>query len=177
MILLTLFLTAGLPWPTILFSILLQMVAVVCLLIGALVRTSYKWGYFAFACAAILGVLYHVLLTGRKHAGPLGADISKTYMTGAGIITLTWLLYPICWGLSEGGNVISPDSEGIFYGILDILSQVVFGALMLLGHKNLDPRRMGIHVRDYDDVPVVNQGNKGHHHNGDAVPVTTTSAV
>jgi bacteriorhodopsin len=37
-----------------------------------------------------------------------------------------WLLYPIAWGVSEGGNVISPLKEMIFYGILDILAKPVF---------------------------------------------------
>ena len=54
-----------------------------------------------------------------------------------------WFLYPIAWGLSEGGNVIAPDSEAVFYGILDILAKPVFGALLLWGHRNIDPARLG----------------------------------
>lgn len=36
------------------------------------------------------------------------------------------ITYPICWALSEGGNVISPTSEMIWYGILDILTGPFF---------------------------------------------------
>jgi len=36
------------------------------------------------------------------------------------------MLYPVCWGLSEGSNTISPTSEMVFYGILDLLSGPVF---------------------------------------------------
>lgn len=43
-----LLLTAGLPWPTILWTILLDEVMIITGLIGALVSSSYKWGYFAF---------------------------------------------------------------------------------------------------------------------------------
>lgn len=39
-----LLLTAGMPWPTILWTCLLDEVMVVTGLIGALVKTRYKWG-------------------------------------------------------------------------------------------------------------------------------------
>lgn len=48
LLLLDLLLTAGMPWPTILWVILVDWVMVVCGLVGALVRSRYKWGYFAF---------------------------------------------------------------------------------------------------------------------------------
>lgn len=38
-----LLLTAAMPWPTLLFVILIDEVMVVTGLIGALVKTSYKW--------------------------------------------------------------------------------------------------------------------------------------
>lgn len=89
-----------------------------------------------------------------------------------------WALYPIAWGLSEGGNVISPDSEAVFYGILDILAKVVFGALLIWGHRNIEPRRLGLHIRDYGEVPSAHNRHgieKGH--NGVGVGVTDTTAV
>ena len=45
-----LLLTAGLPWPTILYTIFLDEVMIVTGLIGALVKSRYKWGkiYFPF---------------------------------------------------------------------------------------------------------------------------------
>jgi len=39
-----LLLTAGLPWPTILWTIFLDEVMIVCGLVGALTSTNYKWG-------------------------------------------------------------------------------------------------------------------------------------
>lgn len=35
-------------------------------------------------------------------------------------------MYPIAWGIADGGNVIGADGEMIFYGILDILAKPVF---------------------------------------------------
>lgn len=84
-----------------------------------------------------------------------------------------WFLYPIAWGLCEGGNLISPDSEAIFYGILDLLAKPVFGALLIWGHRGIDPARLGskssfsslsvgtsinwqsVHIRDYEDDPSI----------------------
>lgn len=81
--------------------------------------------------------------TARKHAVVLGPEVSRTYLI-VGVWTIAlWFLYPIAWGLSEGGNVIAPDSEAVFYGILDILAKPVFGALLLWGHRNIDPAILG----------------------------------
>jgi hypothetical protein len=46
----------------------------------------------------------------------------------AAFLAVIWLLYPICWGVADGGNVISPLKEMIFYGILDLLAKPVFCA-------------------------------------------------
>jgi bacteriorhodopsin len=45
-------------------------------------------------------------------------------------MTILWLGYGIVWPLGEGANVISPDVEGVLYGILDILGCVIFGAMV-----------------------------------------------
>jgi bacteriorhodopsin len=146
-LLLDLLLTAGLPWPTILYTILIDEVMVVTGLIGALVKSSYKWGYFTFGCAAFFFVAWTVIFDARGHARNLGADINRVY-TICGLWTIgLWFLYPIAWGLSEGGNVIAPDSEAIFYGVLDVLTKPVFGALLLWGHRNIDITRLGLDLR------------------------------
>ena len=93
--------------------------------------------------------------TARKHAAALGSDVARTYVI-CGVWTIfLWFLYPIAWGLSEGGNVIAPDSEAVFYGVLDIMAKPVFGALLLWGHKDIDPARLGLQIRDYDEDPTV----------------------
>lgn len=50
LLLMDLLLTAGLPWPTILYTIFLDEVMIVTGLIGALVKTRYKWGKTFFPC-------------------------------------------------------------------------------------------------------------------------------
>lgn len=148
LLLMDLLLTAGLPWPTILYTILIDEIMIVTGLVGALVKSSYKWGYFTFGTAAFLFVAYVVTISARAHAQALGPKVYKTYMI-CGVWTIgLWTLYPIAWGLCEGGNVISPDSEAVFYGILDVLAKPGFGALLLWGHRNIDMADLGLHIND-----------------------------
>lgn len=98
-------------------------------------------------------VFFNLAWEGRRHAKHLGNDIYRTY-TLCGLWTLfIWLLYPIAWGVSEGGNVIAPDSEAVFYGILDFCAKPIFSILLIAGHWNIDPARMGLSIRDYDANP------------------------
>lgn len=178
LILLALLLTAGMPWPTILWVILVDWFMIICGLIGALVASRYKWAFFAFGCAALLYLIYAILIDGRRHANALGTDVGRTYLTCAALTSLVWMLYPIAWGVSEGGNVIAPNSEAIFYAVLDFFSKVVFGALLLWGHRAIEPGRLGLRVRDYDDDPSVIRGLSGHGHHSEktTAPITGTTA-
>lgn len=161
LLLMDLLLTAGMPWPTILYTIFLDEVMVITGLVGALVASSYKWGYFVFAMVALIGIAYNVVFVARQHANRLGPQVSKTFLF-CGVWTIfLWFIYPIAWGVSEGGNVIAPDSEAVFYGVLDILAKPVFGAMLLFGHRNIDPAVLGLHIRDYDDETIHHE--KSHH--------------
>lgn len=56
--------------------------------------------------------------------------------------------------MSEGGNVIPPDSEAVFYGVLDFLAKPCFSIALIAGHWNINPGRMGLKLRDYDEEPA-----------------------
>ena len=123
-------------------------------LVAALVRSSYKWGFFTFGCAAFVAILYIGIIEGRSYARVLGPKVSKAY-TACGVWTfLLWTIYPIAFGVSEGGNIISSDSEAVFYGILDILAKPGFGALLLWGHRNISPSDLGLVIRDAAEHPT-----------------------
>ncbi|KAM0326220.1 hypothetical protein ACHAQA_006817 [Verticillium albo-atrum] len=174
LLLLDLCLTAGLPWPTILVVILADEVMIICGLVGALVSTSYKWGYWVFGMIAFFYVVYALVVDGRHHAKALGGSIYQTY-NRCGVLTIfLWFLYPIAWGLSEGGNIIHPDSEAIFYGILDVIAKPVFGFLLLFGHRNIDPAALGLHIRE----PGMAKSNHGvSSHGGDHGTLAPTSGA
>jgi len=163
LLLMDLLLTAALPWPTVLFVILIDEVMIVTGLVGALVRSSYKWGYFTFGCVALLYILYVLVWEARRHANTMGQDVGKAFLYCGCLTAFLWTLYPIAWGVCEGGNVITPDSEAVFYGILDLLAKPVFGALLIWGHRGIDPARLGLYIHDYDekDVQVMGREKKG----------------
>ena len=47
-------LTAGLPWPTILYTLLIDEIMIITGLVGALVTSSYKVRYYADGLGEIL---------------------------------------------------------------------------------------------------------------------------
>lgn len=164
LLLLDLLLTAGLPWSTILITLLADEIMIVCGLVGALTNSSYKWGFWVFGMFAFFYVVYALLFEGRRHANALGGAIKRTF-TICGVLTIfLWFLYPIAWGVSEGANLIHPDSEAVFYGILDILAKPVFGFLLIWGHKNIDPSALGLHIRE---AGVSTAHVQKEHHGGD----------
>jgi bacteriorhodopsin len=129
-------------------TLLVDEIMIVCGLIGALTRTRYKWGFYTFGMAALFFIAYELLFDARQHANRLGGDPKKTFKWCGLWLLLLWFLYPVSWGLSEGGNIIHPDSEAIFYGVLDIMAKVVFAFLLLWGHRKTPPRALGLNIRD-----------------------------
>jgi bacteriorhodopsin len=108
-------------------------------LLGTLVASSYKRGYFIFAIAALFAIAYNVVWVGRKHASLFGTNVSRTHLVYDCWSIGLCFIYPITWGLSEGGNIIGSDGEAVFHGVLDILAKPVFGTLLLWGYRSIDP--------------------------------------
>jgi len=130
-------LLSGVSWATIIFAIALQEIWVVSWLCGALVTTSYKWGYFAFGVFAYFVLAYVMLAWGMNSARRIRT--SKEYTLLAGLLVLTWVGFPIAWGLSEGSNRLSITGEMIFYGILDFIAIPVYGTLFLFLTGRFNP--------------------------------------
>lgn len=59
-----------------------------------------------------------------------------------------------------GGNVISADSEAVFYGVLDFLAKPIFGALLIWGHKSIDPARLGLAIKDYSGDAMIQEKHR-----------------
>ncbi|GHJ87621.1 hypothetical protein NliqN6_4023 [Naganishia liquefaciens] len=161
MLLLVLLLATGLPLGDITTILAFNIVMFACLLIGALISSDYKWGFFSFAIAAMLYVAYHILSSARGSARLMGLDWGRTFTRSSGLLVFTWALYPICWALSEGGNVMGASGEMIFYSILDILSKPVFLFMHVMAISKLPYADLGLTSGKYSDP--VNSG-VGHHH-------------
>lgn len=99
----------------------------------------------------MFNVFWTLMWQGRKYARHLGSDIHRCYVF-CGLVTLfVWLCYPICWGVADGGNIIAPDSEAVFYGVLDMAAKPFFSFALIFFHRKIDPARMGLKFRDYDE--------------------------
>ncbi|KIJ66126.1 hypothetical protein HYDPIDRAFT_174817 [Hydnomerulius pinastri MD-312] len=133
----------GLSVSDILLTMFFAWVLVICGLVGALVTSSYKWGYYTFGIFALFYIWYRLHGHARRFPFRGGSHFTRGYHTGAGYLTFIWLLYPICWGLSEGSNRISPTSEMIFYGILDLLSGPVFLMLFMSHLSRFENAELG----------------------------------
>lgn len=157
LLLLDLLLTAGMPWPTILFVIFVDWIMIITGLVGALVVSRYKWGFFTFGCFALFYIVYHLGWESRRNANRYGDDVGKAFLFCGSLTSLLWIVYPIAWGVCEGGNIIAPDSEAVFYGILDLLAKPVFGALLIWGHRNIEPSRLGLRIADYDNDIAIHE--------------------
>lgn len=144
MLLLELLLTTGLPLSQLFIIIFMDLVMIETGLIGSLVVSRYKWGFFTFGCAALIFIWYMLLVPARASATRLGTGFSRAYLISTSILSFLWLLYPIAWGLCEGGNVISVDSEMVFYGVLDILAKPAFSFIHIMAISKLDYARLGL---------------------------------
>lgn len=141
-LLLELCLASGLPLSDIVTLVFFDLVMIITGLVGALVASSYKWGFYVFGCFALFYIWWVLFFPARTSARALGADFHKSYMTSGVVLSFLWLLYPIAWGLSDGGSVIYPDGEMAFYGVLDILAKPVYLFIHLFSISRLDLTRL-----------------------------------
>ena len=149
-IILALGIPSGIPWTTILYQISLSWIWAIGYLIAAFTPSNYKWGFFAFGTLAYILLAASTLTDGRAGAARLG--IARDFSLLAGWVNLLWLLYPIAWGVSDGGNRIGVTPSFIFFGILDLLlvPLVAFATLFLA--RNWDYSRLNLAFTQYGRV-------------------------
>ncbi len=87
----------------------------------------------------------------RTHFAADGA-FHRGYRLSSALLAFLLLTYPISWALSEGANVISPTSEMIWYGILDVLTGPVFLLFFLFQLNAVDYSAFGFSSGKYTDT-------------------------
>ncbi|CCM03855.1 uncharacterized protein FIBRA_06004 [Fibroporia radiculosa] len=151
LLLLSLLLATGVSLSDIFTTIFMGIVLVIMGLVGALVPSSYKWGYYAFGLVALLYIWYSLLLHAPAASFASGGAMRRGYYSAAAYLSFMLFTYPLAWALAEGSNVISVTSEMIWYGILDILSGPVFLALFLFHLRSVDYAIFGLSSGKYVD--------------------------
>lgn len=66
-------------------------------LIGSLVISDYKWGYYAGGCVAMLFVFYMLIVPGRSSARAINQAAYDSYFKSALLLSVLWFLYPVAW--------------------------------------------------------------------------------
>lgn len=143
LILLGLLIFTNMTVSDILVTLFFAWVVVVSGLVGALVASSYKWGYYAFGLAALFYLWYRLFAHALRYPFRVGQNVRSGYWGLGAYVGFIWTLYPICWGLSEGSNTISPTSEMVFYGILDIIAGPLFLFFYMLRVSTLQSADLG----------------------------------
>lgn len=149
-VVLSLGLLSGVAWATMVFHIGLAWIWVVSYLVAAFTATNYKWGFFAFGTAAWLALELGLFTLGRTAATRVGMGSHYTML--AGWASLLWLLYPIAFGLSDGGNKIKVTSAFIFFGILDVLMVPVLAFATIFLSRRWDYGKLNLHFTQYGRV-------------------------
>ena len=124
----------------------------------------------------------------RTSAGAIGPEFKRSFTSSAILLSFLWLLYPIAWGLADGSSRITPDSEMIFYGILDVLAKPVFILFHLFSLSKLDLTALQLSSGKFSSTATaVNNfdreknaaaigGAAGAHHGHGATSATQTGA-
>jgi bacteriorhodopsin len=147
---LSLGLISGVSWATIVFNIFLSWIWVVSYLVSAFTATNYKWGFFAFGTAAFLSLAFSLMTTGLTSAKRVAT--SGHYTMLAGWTCFLWLMYPIAFGLSDGGNRIKVTAGFIWFGILDLLMIPTLTFATTVLSRKWDYGKMNLHFTQYGRV-------------------------
>jgi len=154
LLLLELLLATGLPLSDIMTTLFMSIFMVVVGLVGALVHSDYKWGYYVFGCAGLFYIWYVLLWHAPRTSFAAGATLRSGYLIAASYFSFMLITYPIAWACAEGGNVITVTSEMVWYGILDIFIGPVFLFLFLWELRSVDYAAFGLQSGKYTDRGV-----------------------
>lgn len=149
-VILALGLPSGISWTTIFYQVTLSWTWVISYLVAAFTRTNYKWGFFAFGTIAWILLAFSTLREGTTSAKRVG--LTRDFSILSGFVNLLWLLYPIAWGLSDGGNRIGVTASFIFFGILDVLLVPLVAFSVVFFARNWDYGRLNLAFTQYGRV-------------------------
>jgi bacteriorhodopsin len=150
-------LLSGTPLRTILYQIFLAWTWVIGYLVAAYTESNYKWGFFAIATVAYLFLAISTFFDSRGYertvaneaTTPAGTNtrrgVGNHHFMLLAWVNFLWLLYPIAWGISDGGNRIGVTGGFIFFGILDLLFVPFFSFAVLFAARSFD--HTGYHRR------------------------------
>jgi bacteriorhodopsin len=143
---------SGVAWTTIIYNVALSWVWIISYLVAAYTPSNYKWGFFAFGFLAHLFLLYSTVRHGLRSANRVG--VRRDYLSLIGWVNFLWLLYPLAWGLTDGGNYLGVTPSFIWFGILDLFLVLGVGFAIVFLSRRWDYGRLNIAFTQYGRVPA-----------------------
>lgn len=129
---------------------MLTLPRIVSYLVGAYTRSNYKWGFFAFGTIAFLWLAFNTFFRGRRASDRV--FIKRDYTLLTGWVNFLWLMYPIAWAISDGGNRIGVVAHFIWFGILDILLIPGTGFVLLALSRRWDYGKLGLRFTQHGRI-------------------------
>ncbi|KAI0021460.1 hypothetical protein F4780DRAFT_277961 [Xylariomycetidae sp. FL0641] len=150
-------LLSGVSWTTILTNVAVCWYWVLTYLASAYTppghgHGAYRWGFFAFGSLAYLILAASVLNESREAAARRG--LARDYTVLAAWTSLLWALYPVAFGLGDGGGVIGVTGTCVFVGVLDLLMIPVLALLFVVFGRRWDYQKLHLAVSEQRYVPV-----------------------
>ncbi|KAM3075263.1 hypothetical protein ACMFMG_007292 [Clarireedia jacksonii] len=123
-------LLTGASFQVILLETVISLLVIVTGLISALIPSSYRWAYFGYGALPWAGITYLAIVTGYRNVSAKHINRRKRYIVCSLFCMATWLMYGVVWCISEGANIVSPNVEGVLYGIADLMGVFYFGLVL-----------------------------------------------
>lgn len=137
-------LVSPVPLSTIFITVFWSIFAVLCGLVGALTFSQYKWGWFVLGVCAMFWVVWVLCGPALLAAKKAGKDVFWAYIPVIAGFATAAILYIIAWAVAEGSNLISPDSEFVYYGVLDLVFKSFCLSYHVFSVSGVDYERFGL---------------------------------
>ena len=96
--------------------------------LASVILTVDRWWFFGFSTAAFLGVLWVLFQSPTPEIPSMPKLLA--------FVAVTWTLFPVVWIFAPTGfGLISTYIEVVLYGILDLVTKIVFGLYLTLKVK------------------------------------------
>ena len=120
-------------------AIVLDVIMIVTGILSATASNeAARWIWFAWSCAAFIGVLYILWGPVRSIGESLGGKIEEVYRGNLVFLTVVWLAYPVVAALGpEGLGILALPVENWVFLVLDITAKVIYGFVATARFKKL----------------------------------------
>jgi len=99
--------------------------------IGTFILSDDRWGWFGASTVGFV-IMFYMIAQFMREARLRGSEVARVYSILSKWIIALWVCYPVVLILgNEGIGIISPFTETVLLGILDICAKIGSGYILL----------------------------------------------